>query len=183
ACEEKISVSVNSFKLSGRIDRIEQRNDKIVIVDYKTGANQAYLKIDLRKLEIDRRESWGQAIGSLQLPFYTMLYSEQGGTLHVQDGTLHVQDGTLHVKEKTPIKELEALFLFLGRSKIGKEIELPLFNGAAPDEVYAPLKTVILKLLQEITDPSLPFGPASDQKRICPTCDYQYICGTQWILR
>lgn len=162
ACEEKISVSVNSFKLSGRMDRIEQRNDKIIIVDYKTGASPTYYKIDLRKLEIDKRESWEQAIGSLQLPFYIMLYSE---------------------KEKTRIEDLEALFLFLGRSKIGKEIELPLFNGASPHEVYVPLRTVILKLLQEITDPSLPFGPASDQKRTCPTCDYQYICGTQWILR
>ncbi|MBI3352973.1 MAG: PD-(D/E)XK nuclease family protein, partial [Nitrospirae bacterium] len=162
ACEEKINVRVNAFNLAGRIDRIEKRNGKIVIVDYKTGANQAYLKIDLKKLKMDRRESWEQAIGSLQLPFYIMLYSE---------------------KEKIRIEELEALFLFLGRSKIGKEIELPLFNGASPDEVYAPLKTVILKLLQEITDPSVPFGPAIDLKRTCPACDYQTICGTQWILR
>lgn len=162
ACEEKISVSINSFKLSGRIDRIEKRNEKFVIVDYKTGANQAYYKIDLRKLEIDRRDSWEQAIGSLQLPFYIMLYSE---------------------KEKKRIEELDALFLFLGRSKIGKEIELPLFDEASPEEVYAPLKTVILKLLQEVIDPSVPFGPAIDQRSTCPSCDYQYICGTQWILK
>ncbi|MHB8483227.1 MAG: PD-(D/E)XK nuclease family protein [Nitrospiria bacterium] len=162
ACEEKISVSINSFKLAGRIDEVEKRDDKIVIVDYKTGANQAYLKIDLKKLEIKRRESWEQAIGSLQLPFYIMLYSE---------------------KENIRIEELEALFLFLGRSKIGKEIELPLFNGASPKEVYVPLKMVILKLLQEITDPSVPFVPAIDLKRTCPACDYQTICGTQWILR
>jgi CRISPR/Cas system-associated exonuclease Cas4 (RecB family) len=161
ACEEKIGVSVNSFKLAGRIDRIERRNDKTVIVDYKTGANQARYKIDLKKLEIDRRESWERAIGSLQLPFYIMLYSE---------------------KEKARMEAIEALFLFLGRSRIGKEIELPLFNGASPDQVYAPLKTVILRLLQEITDPVIPFKPAIDPKSICPTCDYQYICGTQWIL-
>ena len=253
ACEEKISVSINSFspenvaqgmerppgaatsslengaatsKLSGRIDSIEQRNDKIVIVDYKTGANQAYYKIDLRKLEMDRRESWEQAIGSLQLPFYIMLYSEREKTRikissgakdyqgHLSRADLlgdlgevvkispNAQDPNERRKsslEETyvhgvplggrsgnhgvPIEKLEAMFLFLGRSKIGKEIELPLFNGASPGEVYAPLKTVILKLLQEITDPSVPFGPAIDQKRTCPTCDYQYICGTQWILR
>ena len=111
---------------------------------------------------MERRESWEEAIGSLQLPFYIMLYSE---------------------KEKIRIEELEALFLFLGRSKIVREIELPLFNGAPPDEVFAPLKTVILKLLQEITDPSVPFRPATDLKRSCPTCDYQTICGTEWILR
>lgn len=86
-------------------------------------------------------------------------------------------------KEKTRIEDPEAVFMFLGRSKIGKEIELPLFNGASPKEVYAPLKTVISKLLKEITDPSVPFRPAIDQKSTCPTCDYQYVCGTQWILR
>jgi CRISPR/Cas system-associated exonuclease Cas4 (RecB family) len=165
ACEEEISVSVNGFLLKGRIDKIEQRNDKVVIVDYKTGANPARVKIDFEKLrgltsaDIESRGSWQKAIGSLQLPFYILLYSE---------------------KTKTRVEDIDALFLFLGRFKIGKEIEQSLFNGALPNTIYAPLKTVILKLLAEITDVSVPFCPTQDMKGTCPGCDYQTICGTQW---
>jgi ATP-dependent helicase/nuclease subunit B len=162
ACEQKISSNFNGFKLTGQFDRVEQRNEKRVIVDYKTGSNPAYLKIDLNRLDLENREEWSKAIGSLQLPFYILLYSE---------------------KEKKPVDELEAIYLLLGRSRIGKEIELPLFNEASAPDLFIPLKTVILKLLQEITDASLPFSPAVDRKRECPGCDYQILCGTQWILK
>jgi CRISPR/Cas system-associated exonuclease Cas4 (RecB family) len=159
SCEEAIDVRVNGFRLKGRIDKVERRNDKMFIVDYKTGATPAYVAIDLKKLSISERGSWQKAIGSLQLPFYILLYSE---------------------KTKTRIADMEALFLFLGRFKMGKEIEQPLWNGADPDAVYAPLKTVILKLLAEITDPAVSFRPTEDQKGTCPGCDYKTICGTQW---
>lgn len=155
SCEEAIAVRVNGFRLKGRIDKVERRNDKIFIVDYKTGASPAAM--DLKKLSIEERGSWPKAIGSLQLPFYMLLYSE---------------------KTKTRIEDMEALFLFLGRFKMGKEIEQPLLNGAYA--VYAPLKTVILKLLAEITDVAVSFRPTEDQKGTCPGCDYKTICGTQW---
>jgi len=71
----------------------------------------------------------------------------------------------------------------LGRSKIGPEIELPLFNGSRAADVFDPLKAVILKLLQEITDPAVPFLPTNDKKKMCPGCEFQTFCGTQWILK
>ena len=165
SCEEEISVLVNGFRLKGRIDKIEQRDNKIVIVDYKTGASQAKVTIDLKKLDIEKREDWQKAIGSLQLPFYILLYIEA-----------NVACG----ETKTQIEEMDALFLFLGRLKIEKKIEHSLFDGMSPNAVYTPLKMVILKLLEEITNPAVPFRPTEDPKGICPGCDYQYICGTQW---
>jgi CRISPR/Cas system-associated exonuclease Cas4 (RecB family) len=159
-CEEKIQMRVDSFNLTGRLDNVEQRDDKTVIVDFKTGSSQNYLKIDLEKLDLNRRETWNEAIGSLQLPFYLLLYTE---------------------KKMRPIEELNALFLLLGRSKIGAEIELPLFDGSSAAEMFMPLRKVILGLLKEITDPLTPFGPATDRKKTCPKCNFQYICGTQWI--
>ncbi|HAM52729.1 MAG TPA: hypothetical protein DCP92_19295 [Nitrospiraceae bacterium] len=160
-CEETIQVRVDFFNLNGRLDSVEQRDDKTVIVDFKTSSNQNYLKIDLDKLDLDKRDTWGGAIGSLQLPFYLLLYTE---------------------KKRRPIDELNALFLLLGRSKIGEEIELPLFGDSSPAEMFVPMKAVILKLLKEITDPLVPFVPATDRKKACPKCDFQYICGTQWIV-
>lgn len=160
--EESIQVQVDSFNLKGRLDSVEQRDEKTVIVDYKTGSNQTYLKIDREKLDPDKRETWTKAIGSIQLPFYLLLYSE---------------------KKNRPVSELNALFLLLGRSKISKDIEIPLFDGPSAVNTYGLLKTVIFRLLTEITDPSVPFNPAADRKKACPLCDFQYICGTQWAVR
>jgi CRISPR/Cas system-associated exonuclease Cas4 (RecB family) len=160
--EELIRVKAGSFNLSGRLDSVEQRDDKTVIVDYKTGSSRHYLKIDLEKLDIDKRETWDRAIGSLQLPFYLLLYTE---------------------KKSRPIEDLDALFLLLGRSKISRDVELPLFDGSSPAEMFAPMKTVIFKLLREIIDPLVPFVQANDRKKVCPSCDFQYICGTQWVVK
>jgi CRISPR/Cas system-associated exonuclease Cas4 (RecB family) len=160
--EEPMRVKVDSFNLKGRLDSVEQRDDKTVIVDFKTGSNPAFLKINIEKLDPEKRETWDKAIGSLQLPLYILLYSE---------------------KHKRAINGLNAIFLLLGRSKISKEIELPLFDGTSASDTYSPLKAVIFKLLREITDPSVPFGPAADRKRACTFCDFQYICGTQWVVR
>ncbi|MBI5102147.1 MAG: PD-(D/E)XK nuclease family protein [Nitrospirae bacterium] len=161
--EESLNMVFGGFHLKGRIDSLEQRGDKTVIVDYKTGSNPDSLRIDLAELDLDVRETWNTAIGSLQLPFYLMLYAEGRGM---------------------PVRDLEAMFLMLGRSAIGREIELPLFSGDSDAEAsYALLKTVILRLLEEITDPDTPFGPAPDMKKTCPSCDFNYICGTQWIVR
>jgi hypothetical protein len=158
--EESMGVRVDGFHLKGRLDSVEQRGDKTVIVDFKTGANENYLKINLEKLDVARRETWGEAIGSIQLPFYLLLYTE---------------------KKRRPIDEFNALFLLLGRSRISEDIELPLFDGSPPAEMFVPLKAVIFKLLGEIIDPHIPFSPASDVKNACPKCDFQYICGTQWV--
>ncbi|MBI1822502.1 MAG: PD-(D/E)XK nuclease family protein, partial [Nitrospirae bacterium] len=151
ACEENLNVEFSSYRLTGRIDRIERRNEKTVIIDYKTGSQSDHLKIDLTRFDLNRREDWSYAIGSLQLPFYILLYSE---------------------KENRTIENLEAMYLLLGRSKIGSEIELPLFNEIPAAEVFRLLKTVILGLLHEITDSSLPFFPTTDNKKNCQGCDY-----------
>jgi CRISPR/Cas system-associated exonuclease Cas4 (RecB family) len=159
--EEALSVRIEGYNLKGRIDSVEQRGDKTVIVDYKTGSSPNYLKIDPSKLVPGRRETWNKAIGSIQLPFYILLYS---------------------VKKGVKIKDLNAMFLLLGRSKISREIELPLFTGPA-DDTYELLKDVIFRLLKEISDPGVPFTPAADMKKTCPSCEFTYICGTQWIVK
>ena len=160
--EEPIRVKADSFNLSGRLDSVEQRDDKTVIVDYKTGSSTNYLKIDMEKLDIDNRETWDQAIGSLQLPFYLLLYTE---------------------KKNRPIDGLDAIFLLLGRSRISRDVELPLFGDSSPVEMFAPMKIVIFRLLREIIDPLVPFVPATDKKKVCPSCDFHYICGTQWVVK
>jgi ATP-dependent helicase/nuclease subunit B len=160
--EKDIHIAANSFKLRGRIDSIEKRGPKTYIIDYKTGSNPNRLRINPDKLVLDDRYSWDKAIGSLQLPFYLLLYSR---------------------KINTRISDLNGLFLLLGRSFISDEIEIPLFKDGEEEETYGILEAVIFGLLNEIVDPGCPFRPASDKKASCPSCNFRYICGTQWIVK
>ena len=81
------------------------------------------------------------------------------------------------------IRDVNAMFLLLGRSLINREIELPLFTENDGEEKYGLLKDLLFRLLNEITDPAVPFNSAPDRKKTCPDCSYQYICGTQWIVK
>ena len=158
--EHPIRFRKNSFLLKGRLDSIEKRKDKTVIVDYKTGSGAEYLKIRVDKLDPERRETWEDAIGSIQLPFYLMLYKEKMGT---------------------PLQDLQGMFLLIGQSSITEKIEHRLFDNATGEENFAILEEIIFRLLDEIVDPSIPFMPVRNTKATCPYCDYHYICGTQWI--
>jgi len=161
--ESDLKITWNSFVLKGRLDRVEKREDRIYIIDYKTQANDNYLRIRHDRLDPDERDSWSEAIGSLQLPLYLLLLSEARG---------------IAPEQITP------LFLFLGRMRLDREIESPLFKEGDPmREQYEVLKKVILGLLMEVTNPELPFAPAQDLKAACPLCDFRNICGTQWIVK
>lgn len=161
SCEEDVHVTKNSFNLRGRIDTIIRRGDETMIVDYKTGSNPAFLKIDFEKLDIEDRASWNRAVGSTQLPFYLMLYRERTGA---------------------SIRTVNGMFLLLGRSLISREIELPLFTNDDREQKQGLLERLIFRLLEEIINPDAAFTPAGDMKKTCPGCRYQYVCGTQWII-
>lgn len=158
--EERIETTLNSIRLKGRLDAVEKRDGNICIVDYKSGSYTKNLKINFSKFDPGDRASWDEAIGSLQLPFYLLLYSESHGI---------------------KAEELTGMFLLLGRSSINKDIELPLFETDDDSKKFVGLKTAILGLLEEIIDPDVPFRAASNRKNSCPNCDFRCICGTQWV--
>ncbi len=160
--EESIEVRLDGFNLKGRLDSIEKRGEKTCIVDYKTGSNKDRLKIALGELDPDVRDTWPEAIGSLQLPFYLMLYSE---------------------KHHLRIDELDGIFLLLGRTLINEDIELRIFDSRPEEDSFGVLRNIILKLLAEIVDRQTPFISAGRKKETCIYCDFQYICGTQWVTK
>ncbi len=157
--EYKISTKINGYLFEGRIDSIEERDKKTVIIDYKTSASENYYRIKFKKLNIDERDSWQDAIGSLQLPFYMLIYSED---------------------KKIDIPKLNAMFLLLGKNEISEEIELPFSDDEnSIIDNYEAIKDVIFHLLSEINDISLTFSPPKDLKKACQFCDYKNLCGTQ----
>ena len=161
--EYDIDYRTGPFALKGRLDCIEKRGDKTYIIDYKTGANPLPLNINYKDLDIKRRETWSNAIGSLQMPFYVLLYSRL------------TRKSTRH---------LDGMFLLLGKSRISKDIELHLFDHRVDaHKMYPLLEDIIFEILNEIPDPSIPFIPTQNKRNRCPSCDFHYLCGTQWIIR
>jgi ATP-dependent helicase/DNAse subunit B len=159
--EQEISLMIDGHHFTGRIDRIERRGDgKAHILDYKIRQDDTPYKVAWKKFSIDDRQSWSESIGSLQLPMYSLLYSR-------------------HADE--PVSNIVPSYIFLGRNYLDKTIETGLSKeGVVSDHMHENLHSVILHLAEEIKDPNVPFRPTEDQKKECPGCPYQTICGTLW---
>jgi CRISPR/Cas system-associated exonuclease Cas4 (RecB family) len=154
--EQRIDVTKNSFKLRARLDRIEKRGERTAILDYKTSANKNYLIIRYNRLDLNNRDSWSGAIGSLQLPFYLLLYSMLTG--------------------EEPEK-IDCMFLLLGKTRIDSDIEVPLFKDEGEfKEHFGNLSQVIFSLLREIVNPDQAFVATIDPKNNCGRCAYGSIC-------
>ncbi len=154
--EQGIAVKEGPFRLRARLDRVEKRGERTAIIDYKISANKNYLTIHYNRLNLKDRNSWSEAIGSLQLPFYLLTYSTLTG-------------------EKPD--EIDSMFLLLGKARIDSDIEVPLFkNEIEFKENFGNLTQVIFRLLEEIVNPDQPFLPTTDLKNRCRRCAYGYLC-------
>ncbi len=161
ATEQKLDAVWNNFRLTGFIDRIEQRDGEIYILDYKISGSDTYLKIDPGKFLPEDRDSWEAGIRNLQLPIYKLLYTVRNNVV--------------------PEKVVPA-YLLLGKNRVDESIEMPLFvDSDTSDEDYENILTVLRLLLEEIVNPDLPFRPTDDFKSNCPGCAFTTICGTGWV--
>jgi hypothetical protein len=161
ALEQRFATEIDGMKFTGNADRIETRNDRTFIIDYKTGQSETKYRIRFDRLVQADRESWKDAVGSLQLVLYVMLYSA--------------------IRNIAP-ETIVPAFIFLGKKELNEEIEVPLFESDDQmNEWYPQLRGIVLSLVQEINDRSVPFAPTKDIKNDCPDCPYKTICGTQWV--
>jgi ATP-dependent helicase/nuclease subunit B len=159
--ERSVAASVGGFALRGRLDAVAELDGKPCLIDWKTSANPAAYKLKLKKLSLEDRATWPEAIPSLQLPFYSLLYAQEAGI--------------------DPM-EVRSMFLLLGRSELDEKIEVPLFEDQAEARTAWPtIATIIQRLLEEIASPEVPFTPTPDLPSACPRCDFTGICGTSWL--
>ncbi len=151
----------DSSAFSGKLDRVERRGQKIWILDYKTGGDEKWLGVNFKKLIVDQRETWGEAIASLQLPMYALLYSQQTGSR---------------------LEDIVPAYLLLGKNRVDERIEISLFDeDVDPQEVYRQLETIIVRLVDEIIDDGIPFRPTDALQEHCVRCPFTTICGTAWV--
>jgi len=161
--EEKISIHALGAKFEGRLDRIEQRGNKIFILDYKTGPKPGTSPVNFDKLNLvmDKRERWNEAVTSLQLPMYLLLYSMQ---------------------TKTSLEQIVPAYIYLGKNKLSRECEVPFMEDTEERVVcFEQVKRLIEMLLKELTDAAIPFSPPVDLRKSCPHCPYTGLCGTAWV--
>ncbi len=174
-------VNDKTFRLKGKIDRIEKRGERWCVLDYKTSSSSKYQAINFKKLDPESRESWSEAIGSLQLPFYQLLAAAEFSL--------------------EPWEIYPAL-LVLGKNTLGPEIEYSPFaekrktrdesaGGHYPvfplsekpedrellREKFILVKGIIERLLLEIADPDRPFTPEGRESGRCEKCAFRHFCG------
>jgi ATP-dependent helicase/nuclease subunit B len=151
----------NNTILRARCDRIERRGDKVFILDYKTSGSDEHYKINWNKLTIDDRNTWNKYIGSLQLPFYWVVYA---------------------LNQNEPAANIVPEYLLLGKHKIDEEIEAGLFEESdLIEEKFLLLKEIIRTLICEIKNKAIDFVPVDDLSPVCPGCPFTSLCGTAWI--
>ncbi|MFI5251997.1 MAG: PD-(D/E)XK nuclease family protein [Bacteroidota bacterium] len=159
--EKKVKTTKDSFTFDGFIDRLEKRGDNYFILDYKTGSSGNRYKIKFKKLVPEDRETWNDAIGSLQLPLYVLLYANETGL---------------------PPEKIIPAYLLLGKNDLSPDIEISLGEDENDRKnIYAMFETIIFKLVNEIVNPDISFIPPKNLKKACPNCPFTYMCGTQWV--
>jgi ATP-dependent helicase/nuclease subunit B len=163
ALEKKLTALIAGIKCEGRIDRIEERGNAYVILDYKTGVNPKKKPIRFDKLDFDDRATWSDAVHSLQLPLYLLLYRDAS---------------------RLPAEQIIPAYLYLGEKTITMESEVPLYEDKMQqmNELHK-IEEFLARLFQEILDANVPFQAPKDVNASCPGCPMKPVCGTQWVQR
>jgi hypothetical protein len=161
ALEKKLTALIASIKCEGRIDRIEERGNAHIIMDYKTGVNPKKKPIRFDKLDFDDSTTWIDAVHSLQLPLYLLLYRDAS---------------------RLPAEQIIPAYLYLGEKTITMASEVPLYEDMMQqmNELHK-IEEFLARLFQEILDASVPFRAPKDVNASCPSCPMKSVCGTQWV--
>jgi len=163
AVEQDIHSDLNGYRFRGRLDRVERSGDRVTIFDYKTGSDKRKLTTRMDRLEPEVRESWAEAIGSLQLPLYALLYARESAV---------------------PLNSIVSQYLLLGKNSLDPGIEIPHTQAdGSPGGASPVLEKVISILLDELGDEREPFQPTQDLEANCPYCPFTGLCGTRWVRR
>ncbi|MBE3124984.1 MAG: PD-(D/E)XK nuclease family protein [Acidobacteria bacterium] len=164
ALEQTHTLEHLGFTLTARFDRLETRGDQLFILDYKTSADILKYGIHWNKLELENRPSWKTAVGSLQMPLYTLILAKAHEKLS---------------------EEIQGRFVMLGRTRMHPGIESSPYDAKSGRDLVTPdlrrarietMERLIDGLLREIIDPALPFTPAAEGDHVCSYCDFKNLC-------
>lgn len=146
--------------LKGIIDRIDQKDGIVRVIDYKTGQdNKVLTSIE----SLFDRDDEKRNKAAMQTFFYALLYANK----HPESTT--VVPGIFNSKEMFS-REFNYHLKMQGDKPAQKT---PIYNAMPYLEEF---KSRLTNLLQELYSPEVPFDQTDDLKK-CGYCPYQEICG------
>ena len=149
-----LSLGRHSIKFTAKVDRIDEVNGTIVVIDYKTGGDiltPANIKT-LETINCRDRVSIKKKIRSFQLPLYIYFVKNEYNNIPL-DAALY----NIRTVELVPFS-----------SKIGESFP---FTRSIPLCMNA-----LCYVIEEILDPTIPFMPDNEEIMFCKNCPFQAMC-------
>lgn len=160
--EKELSFHLNNVELHGFADRIDLLNDKLRVIDYKTGSVNPYdvsISGNAKQLQ-DMHDK------SIQLIMYKYLFIKM-----LNSNTLGLDEALIaHIKEENIVPGIIAL------QKMSNGVfELKVNNADLANDFEAQCDIMFEQLISDIFDKNNPFTQTDDTK-VCGYCSFRNIC-------
>ena len=160
--EKELSFHLNNVELHGFADRIDLLNDKLRVIDYKTGSVNPYdvsISANAKQLQ-DMHDK------SIQLIMYKYLFIKM-----LNSNTLGLDEALIaHIEEENIVPGIIAL------QKMSNGVfELKVNNADLANDFEARCDIMFEQLISDIFDKNNPFTQTDDTK-VCGYCSFRNIC-------
>ncbi|MGN0088632.1 MAG: PD-(D/E)XK nuclease family protein [Candidatus Limimorpha sp.] len=160
--EKELSFHLNNVELHGFADRIDLLNDKLRVIDYKTGSVNPYdvsISANAKQLQ-DMHDK------SIQLIMYKYLFIKM-----LNSNTLGFDEALIaHIEEENIVPGIIAL------QKMSNGVfELKVNNADLSNDFEAQCDIMFEQLISDIFDKNNPFTQTDDIK-VCGYCSFRNIC-------
>ena len=160
--EKELSFHLNNVELHGFADRIDLLNDKLRVIDYKTGSVNPYdvsISGNAKQLQ-DMHDK------SIQLIMYKYLFIKM-----LNSNTLGLDEALIaHIEEENIVPGIIAL------QKMSNGVfELKVNNADLANDFEAQCDIMFEQLISDIFDKNNPFTQTDDIK-VCGYCSFRNIC-------
>ena len=160
--EKELSFHLNNVELHGFADRIDLLNDKLRVIDYKTGSVNPYdvsISGNAKQLQ-DMHDK------SIQLIMYKYLFIKM-----LNSNTLGLDEALIaHIEEESIVPGIIAL------QKMSNGVfELKVNNADLANDFEAQCDIMFEQLISDIFDKNNPFTQTDDIK-VCGYCSFRNIC-------
>ena len=160
--EKELSFHLNNVELHGFADRIDLLNDKLRVIDYKTGSVNPYdvsISANAQQLQ-DMHDK------SIQLIMYKYLFIKM-----LNSNTLGLDEALIaHIEQENIVPGIIAL------QKMSNGVfELKVNNADLANDFEAQCDIMFEQLISDIFDKNNPFTQTDDTK-VCGYCGFRNIC-------
>ena len=160
--EKELSFHLNNVELHGFADRIDLLNDKLRVIDYKTGSVNPYdvsISANAKQLQ-DMHDK------SIQLIMYKYLFIKM-----LNSNALGLDEALIaHIEEENIVPGIIAL-----QKMANGVFELKVNNADLANDFEAQCDIMFEQLISDIFDKNNPFTQTDDTK-VCGYCGFRNIC-------